>query len=90
MFVFKEKLTNSKNKLKKIRQINEKLQQEVNELRTINETTSFQRRKRSFRSISLIESERHDILNTNVSISTKKLMKHLDFEFFISRQEGLK
>ena len=45
--MFKEKLASSKNELEKIRQINEKLQQEVNELRTINEIISFQRRRRS-------------------------------------------
>ena len=88
--MFKEKLTSSKNEFKKIRQINEKLQQEINELKAINETISFQRRRRLFRSISSAESERHDILNTNVSISTKKSTKHFNFESFISRREDLK
>ena len=88
--MFKKKLTSSKNELKKIRQVNEELQQEVNELRTINETISFQRRRRSSRLISLVESERHDTLSTNVSISTRKSTKHFDFESFISRWEGLK
>ena len=83
--MFKKKLTNLKNEFKKIRQINEKLQQEINELKTINETISFQRRKRSFYSISFIKSECHDILNTNVSISMKKSTKHFDFESFINR-----
>ena len=88
--VFKEELTSSKNELKKIRQAHEELQQEVNELRTINKTISSQRRRRSLRSTSLAESERHDISSTNVSISTKKLTKHFDSEPFISRREGLK
>ena len=90
LFMFKEKLISSKNEFEKIRQVNKELQQEVNELRTVNETTSSQRRKRSFRSISSVESERHDILNTNVLILTKKSIKHLDSEFFISRRKGLK
>ena len=90
LFVSKEKLTSSKNELEKIRQVNEELQQEVNELRTINEIISFQRRKRSSRSISLAESERHDISDTNVSISTRKSIKHFDSESFISRREGSK
>ena len=88
--MFKEKLTSSKNEFKKIRQINEKLQQEINELKTINETISFQRRKRSSRSISSVENERHDISDTNVSILTKKSTKHFDSEFFISRREDFK
>ena len=41
LIVFKKKLTNLKNEFKKIRQINEKLQQEVNELKTINKAISF-------------------------------------------------
>ena len=88
--VSKKKLTSSKNEFKKIRQVNEELQQEVNELKTVNKKISFQRRKRLSRSISLAENERHDILNTNVSISTRKLTKHFDFESFINRREGLK
>ena len=90
LFVFKKKLASSKNEFEKIRQINEKLQQEVNELRAINETISFQRRRRSFRSISPVESERHNIFDTNVSISTRKSTKHFDFKSFISRREGFK
>ena len=74
-----------KNEFKKIRQINEKLQQEVNELKTINEIILFQHRKCLFRSISFIESKRHDILNTNVSILTKKSTKHFNFKSFINR-----
>ena len=88
--MFKEKLASSKNEFKKIRQVNEKLQQKINELKTINEITSFQRRRCSFRSISFAESERHDILNTNVSISTKKSTKHFNFKSFISRREDFK
>ena len=88
--MFKEKLTNLKNKLEKIQQVNEKLQQEINELRTINEIISFQRRRRSFRSISFVENERHDISNTNASISTRKSTKHFDFESFISRRKNFK
>ena len=88
--VFKKKLASLKNELKKIWQINEELQQKINKLKTINETISFQRRKRSFRSISPAESERHDILSTNVSTSTKKSTKHFDLESFISRREGFK
>ena len=79
-----------KNEFKKIRQINEKLQQEISELKTINKIILFQRRKRSFHSISFIENERHNILNTNISISTKKLTKHFDFEFFINHRKNLK
>ena len=90
LFVFKEKLTSSKNELEKIQQVNEELQQEVNELKAINETISFQRRRRSFRSISSAENERHNTSSTNVSISTRKSTKHLDFESFISRREDLK
>ena len=85
LFVFKEKLTNLKNEFEKIRQINEELQQEVSELKTINEIILFQRRKRSFRSITFIESECHDILSTNASISTRKSTKHFDFKSFINR-----
>ena len=88
--MFKKELTSSKNEFKKIRQVNEKLQQEINELKTINETISFQRRKRSFRLISFIENERYDILNTNVSISTKKSTKHFNFESFINLREDFK
>ena len=88
--VSKEKLTSSKNKLEKIRQVNEELQQEVNELKAINETISFQRRRRSFRSTSLVENERHDISSTNASTSTRKSTKHFDLEFFINRRKGLK
>ena len=90
LFVFKEELASSKNEFKKIQQINEELQQEVNKLKAINKTISFQRRRRSFCSISPAENERHDILNTNISISTRKLTKHFDFESFISRREDLK
>ena len=90
LFVFKEKLANSKNEFKKIRQVNEELQQEVNELKTINEIISFQRRKCSFRSISSAESERHDIFDTNVSISTRKLTKHFDSESFINYRKDFK
>ena len=90
LFVSKEELASSKDELKKIRQVNEKLQQEVNELKTINKTISFQRRRRSSRSISSAESERHDTLNTNASISTRKSTKHFDSESFISRREDLK
>ena len=82
--MFKEELTSSKNEFEKIRQVNKKLQQKVNELKTINKIILFQHRKHSFHSISFVESERHDILNTNVSISTKKSTKHFDFEFFIN------
>ena len=88
--MFKKKLTSSKNEFKKIRHVNEKLQQEVNELKAINEAISFQRRKCSFRSISFAENERHNISSTNVSILTKKLTKHFDFESFINCREGLK
>ena len=90
MIVFKKKLISSKNEFEKIRQVNEELQQEINELKAINKTTSFQRRRRSFRSISFAENERHDILNTNVSISTKKSTKHFNSESFISRRENFK
>ena len=90
LFVFKEKLASSKNELKKIRQAHKKLQQKINELRTINKTISFQRWRRSFRPTSPVESERHDIPSTNVSISTRKSTKHLDSESFINRREGLK
>ena len=90
LFVFKEELASSKNKLKKIRQVNEELQQEISELKTINKTISFQRRRRSFRSTSPAESERHDISDTNVSISTRKSTKHFNFESFISCREDLK
>ena len=41
LFVFKEKLISSKNELKKIRQVNQELQQKVSELRTINKTNLF-------------------------------------------------
>ena len=90
LFVFKEKLTSSKNEFEKIRQVNEKLQQEVNELKTINKTISFQRQRCSSRSISSVENERHDILDTNVSISTRKSTKHFDSEFFINRRKDFK
>ena len=88
--MFKEKLTSSKNEFEKIRQTNKELQQKVNELKTINEAISFQRRRRSFRSNSFVENKRYDILNTNVSISIKKSIKHFDFEFFINRREDFK
>ena len=88
--MFKKKLINSKNEFKKIRQINEKLQQEINELKTINETILFQRRRRSFHLISFIENERHDISNMNVSILIRKSTKHFNSEFFINRQEDFK
>ena len=90
LIVFKKKLASSKNEFKKIRQVNEKLQQEINELKTINKTIFFQRHKRSFHSFSFVESARHDISNTNISISTKKSTKHLDFKSFINRRENLK
>ena len=86
----KEELASSKNELEKIRQVNKELQQEINELRTIDKTISSQRRKRSFRSTSSAESERHNISDTNVSISTRKSTKHFDFKSFISRRKGLK
>ena len=88
--VFKKKLISSKNELEKIRQVNKELQQKINELRIINEITSFQRRKCSFRSISFAESERHNISDTNVSISTRKSTKHFDSKSFISRREDFK
>ena len=90
LFVSKEKLISSKNEFKKIWQTHEELQQEVNELKAVNKTTSSQRRKCSFRSTSPAESERHDISNTNASILTRKSTKHLDFKSFISRREDLK
>ena len=90
LIVFKKKLANSKNELEKIRQVNEKLQQKVNELKTINEIILFQRRRHSSRSISPVENECHDISNTNVSILTRKSTKHFNFEFFINRRESLK
>ena len=90
LIMFKEELASSKNEFKKIRQVNEELQQEINELKTVNKTISFQRRRRSSRSISSVESERHDISNTNASISTRKSTKHFDFKFFINRREGFK
>ena len=90
LFVFKKKLTNSKNEFKKIRQVNEKLQQKVNELRTINEIISSQRRKCSFHSISFVKDERYNISNMNVSISTKKSTKYFNFKFFINRRKNFK
>ena len=90
LIVFKKKLTNSKNELKKIRQVNEKLQQKVNELKIVNKTIFFQRHKCSFCSFSSAESARHDILNTNISILTKKSTKHFNFESFINRRESFK
>ena len=66
------------------------MQQEVDELKTINEATSFRRQKRLFRSFSFVENARHDILNTNISILTKKSMKHFDFESFINRRKDFK
>ena len=90
LFVSKEKLASSKNELKKIRQVNEELQQEINELKTVNKIISFQRRRRSSRSTSSAENERHDISDTNASISTRKSTKHFDFESFISRREDFK
>ena len=90
LIVFKKKLASSKNKFEKIRQVNEKLQQKINELKTVNKATSFQHQKRSSRSISLAENERHDISDTNASISIKKSTKHFNLEFFISRQESFK
>ena len=86
----KKELANLKDEFEKIRQINEELQQEINELKTINETISFQRRRRSFRSISSAENERHDTSNTNASISTRKSTKHFDSKPFISRREDFK
>ena len=88
--MFKKKLASAKNEFKKIRQINEKLQQEVNELKTINEIIFSQRQRRSFRSFSFVERTRWNTSNTNISISTKKSTKHLDFKFFISRRKDLK
>ena len=88
--MFKKKLTSLKNEFKKIRQINEKLQQEINELKIVNKIIFFQRRKRLFCFFSSAENARHDILNTNVSIFTKKSIKHFDFEFFISRRKDFK
>ena len=90
LFMFKEELTSSKNEFKKIRQVNEELQQEINKLKTINKTISFQRRRCSFRSISPAESECHDTSSTNVSILTRKSTKHFDFELFISCREDFK
>ena len=90
LIVFKEKLASSKNKLEKIRQVNEKLQQEVNELKIVNETIFFQCRKCSFCFFSSAENARHDILNTNISILIKKLTKHFNFESFISRRKDFK
>ena len=88
--VFKEELTSSKNELKKIRQVNEKLQQEVSELKTVNKTIFFQRRRRSFHSFSSAERTRRNTSDTNTSISTKKSTKHLDSESFISRRKSFK
>ena len=88
--MFKKKLISSKNELEKIRQINEELQQKINELKTINETISFQRQKRLFRSISFIENEHHDISNINVSILIRKSTKHFNFKFFINRRKDFK
>ena len=79
-----------KNKFKKIRQINEKLQQEVNKLKIIIETIFFQRRKRSFRFFSFAERTRQNTSNTNISILTKKSTKHFNFKFFINRRKNLK
>ena len=90
LIMFKKKLTSLKNEFKKIRQVNEKLQQKINELKTINKTNSFQRRKYSLRSISFIESERHDILNTNVSILIKKSTKHFNLKSFINCRKDFK
>ena len=88
--MFKEKLTSSKNKFKKIRQVNKKLQQEVNKLKIINETLFFQRRKRSFHSFSFAENARHDISDINTSILTKKSTKHFNLESFINRRKIFK
>ena len=41
LIVFKKKLISSKNEFEKIRQVNEELQQEINELKTVNKATSF-------------------------------------------------
>ena len=90
LIVFKEKLTNAKNKFKKIRQINEEAQQKINKLKTINETIFFQRRRRSFHSFSFVERTRQNTSNTNTSISTKKSTKHFNFKFFINRRKNLK
>ena len=38
---FKEKLLSSKNKFNEIRQVNEKLQQKINEVKTIDKVISF-------------------------------------------------
>ena len=90
LFVSKEKLINSKNKCKEIRQVNKELQQKINELKTVNKIISFQRQRCLLRSISSAESERHDTSDMNVSISTRKSTKHFNFESFISCRKGLK
>ena len=59
-------------------------------MKTVNETISSQRRKRSFRFLSSVERTRRNTLNTNTSISTKKSTKHFDSESFINRRESLK
>ena len=88
--MFKKKLTSSKNEFKKIWQVNEKLQQEINELKIVNKIIFFQRRKRSFRSFSSAENACYDTSNMNILISTKKLTKHFDFESFINCRENFK
>ena len=90
LIVFRKKLASSKNELEKIRQVNEKLQQEINELKTVNETIFFQRRRRLPRSFSPVERTRRDTSNTNILISTKKSTKHFDLKLFISRRKNLK
>ena len=90
MIVFKEKLASAKNELKEFWQINEKLQQEVNELRTVNEKIFSQCRKCLSRFLSPAERTRRNTLNINISISTKKLTKHFDFKSFINRWESFK
>ena len=66
------------------------MQQEINELKTINKTILFQRRKRSFHLISSVENKRHDISDTNVSILIKKSTKYFNSESFINCREDFK
>ena len=84
---FKKKSINSKNELDKIQQVNEKLRQKLNKLKTINRTILFYYRKYLFRSFLSIESTYHRTLSINNSISVKKSTKHFDSEFFISYRE---
>ena len=87
---FKKKLISSKNEFDEIQQINKKLQQKINELKVVNKAIFFQCQKRSFCLFSSIENTRHNISNTNILILTRKLTKHLDFEFFINRRKNFK